>query len=72
VAALWAGQTNRRSTLNLITVFAGIHFYTQWFERLGATPISLLSGGLLMLALATGLWRLNERLARLRELRGPA
>jgi MFS family permease len=63
-AALWAGQTNRRWALNLIAVFAGIHFYTQWFERLGATPVSLLSAGLLMLAFAAGLWRLNERLAR--------
>jgi hypothetical protein len=23
----------------------GIHFYTQWFERLGATPLSALLGG---------------------------
>jgi hypothetical protein len=62
-AALWAGQTNRRWALNLVTVFAGIDFYTQWFERLGATPASLLGGGVLMLAFAIGLWRLNERLA---------
>ncbi len=35
---VWAGRTDRRWVLNLVTVFAGIHFYTQWFEHLGATP----------------------------------
>jgi hypothetical protein len=63
-AAVWAGRTDRRWALNLACVFGGIHFYTQWFERLGATPVSLLGGGLLMLAFAIGLWRLNERWAR--------
>ena len=60
-AAIWAGRANRRWALNLASVFGGIHFYTQWFERLGATPVSLLGGGVLMLAFAIGLWRLNER-----------
>ncbi|WP_338664382.1 hypothetical protein VQH23_04280 [Pararoseomonas sp. SCSIO 73927] len=59
-AAIWAGRTNRRWLLNLACVFGGIHFYTQWFERLGATPLSLFGGGVLMLAFALGLWRLNE------------
>ena len=63
-AAVWAARTDRRWALNLACVFGGIHFYTQWFERLGATPVSLLGGGLLMLAFAIGLWRLNERWAR--------
>jgi iron complex transport system permease protein len=31
-------QVNRRWLVNLVALFAGIHFYTQWFERLGATP----------------------------------
>ena len=60
-AAVWAGRTNRRWLLNLACVFGGIHFYTQWFELLGATPVSLLGGGVLMLAFALGLWHLNER-----------
>lgn len=60
-AAIWAGRSNRRWLLNLACVFGGIHFYTQWFERLGATPLSLLGGGVLMLIFAIGLWRLNER-----------
>jgi len=48
--------------VNLVAVFAGIHFYTQWFERLGATPLSVLLGGLAMLASAVALWMFNRRL----------
>ncbi len=59
--AVWAGLANRRWVLNLVAVFAGIHFYTQWFEHLGASPGSVLGAGLLMLVFAVGLWRLNRR-----------
>ena len=44
-AGIWAVQVNRRWLVNLVAVFAGIHFYTQWFERLGATPLSGCSAG---------------------------
>jgi hypothetical protein len=60
-AVIWAVQVNRRWLVNLIAVFAGIHFYTQWFERLGATPLSVLLGGVVMLASALALWRFNRR-----------
>lgn len=60
--AAWAVRANRRFVVNLAAVFGGIHFYTQWFERLGATPVSLLVGGLLVLAFAGGLWKLNAAL----------
>jgi hypothetical protein len=60
-AGIWALQVNRRWLVNLVAVFAGIHFYTQWFERLGATPLSVLLGGLVMLASAVGLWMFNRR-----------
>jgi iron complex transport system permease protein len=33
-------------------VFLGIHFYTQYFELLGANPASLLAAGLILLGLA--------------------
>jgi len=49
-AGIWAVQANRRWLVNLLSVFAGIHFCTQWFARLGATPLSVLLGGLLMFA----------------------
>jgi iron complex transport system permease protein len=62
-AGIWAVQVNRRWLVNLVAVFAGIHFYTQWFERLGATPLSVLFGGLVMLASAFGLWMFNRRVA---------
>jgi iron complex transport system permease protein len=61
-AGIWAVQVNRRWLVNLVAVFAGIHFYTQWFERLGATPLSVLLGGLAMLASAVALWMFNRRL----------
>src|SRR5512143_2428243 len=55
-AGIWAVQVNRRWLVNLVALFAGIHFYTQWFERLGATPLSVLLGGVVMLASAFALW----------------
>jgi iron complex transport system permease protein len=61
-AGIWAVRVNRRWLVNLVAVFAGIHFYTQWFERLGATPLSVLLGGLVMLASALALWMLNRRI----------
>jgi hypothetical protein len=57
----WAVKVNRRWTVNVAAVFGAIHFYTQWFERLGASPVSVLLGGLLMLGFALALWRFNQR-----------
>jgi iron complex transport system permease protein len=61
-AGIWAVQVNRRWLVNFVAVFGGIHFYTQWFERLGATPLSVLLGGLVMLASAFALRVLNRRI----------
>ena len=47
----------------LLPRLGAIHFYTQWLERLGLEPISVFVGGLLMLALALGLWMFNKRFA---------
>jgi hypothetical protein len=57
---LWAVRANRRWTVLIVTVFGAIHFYTQWFERLGATPLSILIAGLVTLAAATLVWRLVQ------------
>lgn len=62
LAGGWAWWSNRRWLLNIAAVFAGIHFYTQWFEHLGATPGTVLVSGLLALGLAMGLRHLNERM----------
>jgi iron complex transport system permease protein len=60
--AAWAVHANRRWVVNLAAVFGAIHFYTQWFERLGATPLSVLIGGVLVLAFAAVAFRLNRQL----------
>jgi len=58
---IWGALVNRRWVVNVAAVFAAIHFYTQWFERLGATPLAILLGGLIMLGVAFGLWTFNRR-----------
>jgi hypothetical protein len=60
-AGAWGVRANRRFVVNVAAVFGAIHFYTQWFEKLGPQPASFLIGGLLMLAFALGLWRFNQR-----------
>lgn len=60
---VWGVKANRRWVVNVAAVFGAIHFYTQWFERLGATPVSVLGGGLLMLVTALALWSFNKRVA---------
>ncbi|WP_204307646.1 hypothetical protein, partial [Enterobacter hormaechei] len=56
-AGAWAARAGRSWVLNLAAVFGAIHFYTQWFERLGPSPLSILVAGVLTLGLAIGLWR---------------
>lgn len=58
---IWSVRANRRWVANVVAVFGGIHFYTQWFERLGASPESVLIAGLLLLGVALGLYALNRR-----------
>jgi hypothetical protein len=61
--AVWAAREGWRWVLNLAAVFGGIHFYTQWFEYLGATPASVLAAGVLVLVFAVLLWRLNRQVS---------
>jgi len=63
-AGVWAWKRNRRWLVNVVAVFGGIHFYTQWFERLGASAETVLIAGLLALGFAIGLRALNARLGR--------
>jgi iron complex transport system permease protein len=58
---IWGMHANRRWIVNVAAVFGAIHFYTQWFDRLGPQPLSFVVGGLLMLAFAFGLWTFNRR-----------
>ncbi|AVO45013.1 hypothetical protein [Phreatobacter cathodiphilus] len=59
-AGIWAARANRPWVLNLAAVFGAIHFYTQWFEKLGATPFTVLVAGITTLALAVGIWKYNQ------------
>lgn len=61
-AGVWALSIQSRWLLNVVAVFAGIHFYTQWFERLGATPISVLIAGVIALAFAFVLKTINVKM----------
>ncbi|HXG52372.1 MAG TPA: hypothetical protein VNN77_13330 [candidate division Zixibacteria bacterium] len=63
-AAGWAWMRSRRWLVNVVAVFGGIHFYTQWFERLGASPATVLLAGLLALGFAIGLRVLNLEMAK--------
>jgi iron complex transport system permease protein len=58
---VWAARADRRFIVNMVATFGAIHFYTQWFERLGAEPLTILLAGVLIVAIAVGLWRYNAR-----------
>jgi len=60
--AIWAWMRNRRWVLNTVSIFGGIHFYTQWFENLGASPGTVLVAGLLALGFAVGLRNINLKM----------
>jgi len=60
--AIWSWKSNRRWVLNTVATFGGIHFYTQWFEYLGASPGTVLIAGLLALGFAVGLRSVNTKM----------
>jgi hypothetical protein len=57
---VWAARENRRWVVNLVAVFGAIHFYTQYFERLGASPESIVIAGIAAIGLALALVRYNR------------
>ena len=63
-AGVWAWRRDRRWLVNVVAVFGAIHFYTQWFERLGASPGTVLLAGLFALGFAVWLRAMNARLTR--------
>src|SRR4051812_35648616 len=56
----WAARENRRWVVNLVAVFGAIHFYTQYFERLGGSPGTILLAGLGAIGIALALFRYNR------------
>ncbi|MDP4007656.1 MAG: hypothetical protein Q8P68_00525 [Candidatus Peregrinibacteria bacterium] len=70
---IWAVRKNSAFVLNVVTVFAALHFYTQWFERFGTESWSLLTAGGVAVLIAFGLSFINEdRPARVTSLPTPA
>jgi iron complex transport system permease protein len=59
----WAWHDNRRWVLNVVAIFGGIHFYTQWFEHLGATPGTVLIAGVTALLFAIMLRHVNTTMS---------
>lgn len=56
----WGVKRNRRFVVNTVAVFGSIHFYTQWFESLGATPVAVILGGIVAVGIALGLRKYNR------------
>ncbi|WP_193335271.1 hypothetical protein [Devosia beringensis] len=56
----WAVSANRRWVVNVVAVFGAIHFFTQWFMVLGAQPLSILGGGLLLIGFGLALAQFNR------------
>lgn len=59
--AVWAMKNDRRWVVNVCTVFGAIHFYTQFFERLGPNPLAILLGGVSALGIAIAIWQFNKK-----------
>lgn len=60
LAAIWGVRNNKRYMVNTAAIFGAIHFYTQWFERLGLEPVSILVSGVLAIVIALVLWKYNR------------
>jgi iron complex transport system permease protein len=58
--AAWGWHVGRRWVVNHCAVFGTIHLFTQWFERLGAEPLSVLIAGVLLVGLALALRAYNR------------
>ena len=56
----WAVFANRRWVVNSVAVFGAVHFFTQWFMVLGAQPISIVGGGVLLIVFGLALARFNN------------
>ena len=63
VVGAWAALTARRAVLNISVTFAAIHFYTQYFERLEATPQVFVAAGVIAILAAWAMWAINRQLA---------
>lgn len=61
LAGIWGAKNGRRFMVNTVATFAAIHFYTQWFENIGLSPVSVIIAGVATIAIGLGLWRYNHK-----------
>ena len=59
---VWGAIHARGWVVNAAATFAGIHFYTQFFERLGASPKTLFGAGVVALVICVVLTNYNQKL----------
>lgn len=59
---VYAARVGARWTLNCAAVFAAVHLFSQWFDRLEATPEAVLAAGIVAIAMALGLAFVNRHL----------
>ncbi|MES2907454.1 MAG: hypothetical protein V4691_10620 [Pseudomonadota bacterium] len=60
-AGAWGAKNGRRFLVNTVAVFGAIHFYTQWFEHLGADPLSVMIAGTATIGFGIALWKYNQK-----------
>ncbi len=62
VGAWLAATSAKRGLFNAAVTFGAIHAYTQTFEMFSDEPIVFALGGLALIPLAWGMWRLNQQM----------
>lgn len=58
---IWGARTNNRWLVNTAATFGAIHLYTQWFEHIGATPVSVIVAGVALIVIAYALITYNRQ-----------
>ena len=48
---IWAVKKDKRFVVNTVTTFGAIHFYSQYFEVLGASPMTMLLAGIIAIVI---------------------
>lgn len=61
VTGIWATKKDKRFVVNTVATFGALHFYTQWFEILGAEPVAILLAGIIAIVISIGLWKYNQK-----------
>lgn len=57
----WGARMGRGWVVNAAATFGGIHFYTQYFERFGNSPMTMLVAGVAALAACVASTKYNDK-----------